>query len=70
MRPLRRRFAQRLKDLRLQRGMTQTDLALAAGLSVGFIRAMEQAVHAPSFESLEALANALEIEARDLFDFD
>jgi hypothetical protein len=31
---------------------------------------MEQAVHAPSFESLEALANALEIEARDLFDFD
>ncbi len=66
---LRQQFAQRLKRLRQQRGMTQEELAAASGLSVNFIRAVEQAVNAPSFESLEVLAEALGVEVRDLFDF-
>ena len=61
MSKLRRQFAQRLKELRQQKGMTQDELATASGLSVGFIRSIEQATHAPSFESIELLANALEI---------
>lgn len=66
---LRRQFARRLKSLRQQKGMTQEDLANASGLSVNFIRAVEQAVNAPSFESLEALAGALGVTVGDLFDF-
>ena len=70
MRSLRRQFAQRLKYLRVLRGMTQDDLAQATKLSVGFIRSMEQAVNAPSFESIEIIAKALEIAIKDLFDFE
>ncbi|OQY37013.1 MAG: hypothetical protein B6243_01770 [Anaerolineaceae bacterium 4572_5.2] len=66
---LRQQFAQRVKALRRHKGMTQEDLAQAAGLSVNFIRAVEQAVNAPSFESLEAIAGVLEVEVRELFDF-
>jgi len=70
MSQLRRLFAQRLRDLRCQRGMTQEDLARATGLSIGFIRAIEQAIHAPSFKSLESIARALNTEVKELFDFD
>ncbi len=67
---LRQQFAQRLKTLRRQKGMTQEDLARATGLSANFIRAVEQAVNAPSFESIEAIAEALEVQIKSLFDFD
>jgi len=67
---LRQQFAQRLKTLRRQKGMTQEDLAQASGLSVNFIRAVEQGINAPSFESLEAIAGALGVEVRELFDFE
>lgn len=66
---LRKQFSRRLGFLRKQRGMTQEELAVAAGLSVSFIRAIEQGVHAPSFESLDQLAFALGLEVQDLFRF-
>lgn len=69
-RNLRSQFAKRLRHLRQQKGMTQEDLARASGLSVSFIRTVEQGIHAPSFESLEALALALKLDIRDLFTFD
>ena len=69
MNQLRQKFAQRLKTLRNQKGMTQEDLAQDTGLSISFIRAIEQATNAPSFESLEAIANALHVTVKDLFDF-
>jgi len=67
---LRHFFAIRLKELRRRSGMTQEELADATGLSVGFIRSLEQAINAPSFESLELLARALGIEIKEFFDFD
>ena len=69
MSQLRSQFAKRLKGLRRQRRMTQEDLARSTGLSVGFIRAMEQAIHSPSFRSLEAIAQGLDTEIKELFDF-
>ena len=70
MSELRRQFAQRLRELRQQKGMTQEELANASKMSVGFIRSIEQGIHAPSFESIEALAVALSVSIRELFDFD
>ncbi len=70
MSQLRQQFAQRLKLLRHQKGMTQEDLAQASGLSTNFIRAVEQAVNAPSFESLEIIAGALEVKVWELFNFE
>ena len=66
---LRQQFAQRLKRLRFQKGITQEELAKSTGLSISFIRAIEQAINAPSFESLEAISKALGIEVQDLFNF-
>ena len=66
---LRQQFAKRLKELRQQKGMTQEELAKATGLSVSFIRAIEQATHTPSFDSIEKLCDALNIQPKNLFDF-
>lgn len=70
MSQLRKKFAQRLKALRHQRGITQEDLAYSTGLSISFIRSVEQGLYAPSFESIEALAKSLSIKEKELFDFD
>ncbi len=67
---LRKQFAKRLKELRQQKGMTQEDLAKATGLSVSFIRSMEQGINAPSFDTLERLANGLQTQVRTLFYFE
>jgi transcriptional regulator with XRE-family HTH domain len=69
MTQLRHCFAQRLRALRMARQLTQEDLAQRTGLSVNFISAMERGINAPSFETLETLAKALEIPVKDLFDF-
>lgn len=69
MSELRRQFARRLKELRQQKGMTQEELAQATGLSISFIRSIEQGIYAPSFESIEKIANALSVKVIDLFNF-
>ncbi|GAB4267412.1 MAG: hypothetical protein Kow0080_09520 [Candidatus Promineifilaceae bacterium] len=66
---LRKQFAKRLKELRQQKGMTQEDLAKATGLSVSFIRAVEQGINSPSFNSLETISSALGLDVKQLFDF-
>ncbi len=66
---LRQQFAKRLKELRQQKGMTQEELAKTADLSVSFIRSLEQATHAPSFDSIEKLCEALKIQPKNLFEF-
>jgi transcriptional regulator with XRE-family HTH domain len=70
MSQLRQKFAQRLKTLRHQKGITQEDLARSTGLSVSFIRSIEQELNAPSFESIEAIARSLSVKEKELFDFD
>jgi transcriptional regulator with XRE-family HTH domain len=67
---LRQQFAKRLKELRKQKRMTQEDLAKASGLSISFVRSVEQGVNAPSFESIEAIASALHVNVNVLFEFE
>jgi DNA-binding SARP family transcriptional activator/DNA-binding XRE family transcriptional regulator len=47
-------------------GLTQAQLAAAAGLSVGLVRDLEQGrTHSPRWESVEALARALDLGGQD-----
>jgi transcriptional regulator with XRE-family HTH domain len=69
MSDLRVQFGQRLRALRIERGMTQEDLAKVTGFSTAFISQMERGINAPSFESLEMLAKALDKDVMELFDF-
>lgn len=69
MSDLRVRFGRRLRELRIERGMTQEDLARVTGFSTAFISQMERGINAPSFESLEVLATALDVDVKEFFDF-
>jgi transcriptional regulator with XRE-family HTH domain len=49
-------------------GLTQMQLSEAIGVEPRFVQSIEAAQAAPSFKNLCALARALDIEVRDLFE--
>jgi len=60
----------RIVELRIQRGLTQEKLATRAGLkSKGYLSRIERSERLPSMAVLERLAQALEVEVRDLLIF-
>lgn len=69
MSTLRSLFGRRLRQLRLQRNLTQERLAEDAGVSVDLISNIERGVNAPSFETMEKLAASLHVSVKDLFVF-
>ena len=56
---LRKKFGNRLKQLRKYRGLTQEQLAERLDLSVEMVSFMERGIHAPSFETLGRLSEVL-----------
>jgi transcriptional regulator with XRE-family HTH domain len=62
-------LAQRLRTLREQRGFTQYSLAKASGLTASYIYKLEDGkARRPSYDTLQKLADALEIPVSDLAD--
>jgi XRE family transcriptional regulator, regulator of sulfur utilization len=59
----------RLREIRVERRMTQEQFAEAANISVDFLSLMERGRNAPSFETLEKIAKKLRIPVADLFTF-
>ena len=66
---LRSLFGRRLKHLRKQKNFTQEQLAEATRVSVEFLSNIERGINAPSFETLEKLAEALKVQFSEMFDF-
>lgn len=66
---LRSLFGKRVRRLRRQRDMTQEALAEAVGVTSEFISNLERGINAPSFDTLERLAEALDVEFFELFIF-
>ena len=60
-------FGERVKALRSDRGMTQADLGERAQLSEEWIRRIERGEAQPSFQTVEALAGALDCAYGELF---
>jgi len=58
-----------VRALREARGLTQEQLAEKAQISVDFLSLIERGRNSPSFENLEALANALSVGVVSLFTF-
>lgn len=69
MATLRKRFGQRLREIRAQRGMTQERFAETLDISVDFLSLVERGRNAPSFETLDKIAKRLRIPVADLFTF-
>ncbi|WP_079677813.1 helix-turn-helix domain-containing protein [Planktothrix sp. PCC 11201] len=63
-------FGRRLKKLRKSQKLTQESLAELTGLSVEFISYIERGIHAPSFDTLEKLSEALKVSFSELFNFE
>ena len=61
------RFGKLLAGRRKARGLTQEELAQKAEISTSMIGQMETGVSAPSFNTVETLAHALEIDPSELF---
>lgn len=62
-----RRLANRLKELRLDAGITQQDLADAAGITRQTVIAIEGEKYSPSLEVAFLIAEALETGVEDVF---
>lgn len=70
MSELQRNFGKRLRFLRRSRDITQEQLAELIGRSTNFVSLMENGDAAPSFNTLQKIANALNVEVASLFQFD
>lgn len=62
----RRALATAVKELRARRGMTQEEVATAAGVSRGYLGELEQGRRRPSFEGVVRVARALDVELVEL----
>ena len=60
---LQKSFGTVLRKLRVEKGLSQEDLAFEAGLDRTFISMLERGVRQPSLSSLFAVASALQIRA-------
>lgn len=59
---LRDTFARNLRRLRNDRGMSQEELADAAGLDRTYISSLERSVYAVSIDKIQDLAKALKVD--------
>jgi transcriptional regulator with XRE-family HTH domain len=67
MNPLRTRFGKRLRKIRRDRDITQEQLAEAVNVTGEFISNLERGKSAPSFETVEKLAEALGVDVEEFF---
>ena len=63
------RFGKRIKHLRRLRNLTQAQLAEKLDLSINYISQIETGEATPTFKTLFLLAQGLDVEMKDLFDF-
>jgi transcriptional regulator with XRE-family HTH domain len=70
MADLRKRFGELLAAHRRRRGLTQEDLAEAAGLSVDMISKIEVGATGARFPTIERLAQAVQVDPAELFTSD
>lgn len=59
-------FGERLREVRLKRGVTQQALAVAAGMSEAYISNMEHGLKVPSLTTIIRIAVALDCKVMDL----
>lgn len=60
--------ARRVRQFRIERGLTQEELAGRAGLNRNYVGMIEREENSPTVVTLEKLAAVLEIEPKLLFD--
>ena len=67
---LRERFGSRIRSIRRARNLTQEEFAEFVGISVDFLSLIERGINAPSFETIDKMAERLRLSVAALFTFD
>lgn len=62
-----KRIGQRVRELRKERGMSQSELAKKAGVALMTISRLERGEHAPNTKTLGQVAEALEVPVWELW---
>jgi transcriptional regulator with XRE-family HTH domain len=62
-------IAARLKSARLQKGLTQVELAQKAGINDNYYAKIERSDLKPSVETLEKIIKALGVKSSEIFPF-
>jgi transcriptional regulator with XRE-family HTH domain len=57
----------RLRELRLEKGYSQRELARRAGIASNSVAVTERGEHAPTFPTIQKLARALDVDPGELF---
>ena len=65
---LRKAFGNRVREIRLQRGMSQEKLADMSGLDRTYIGGIERGERNPALVNIGRIAKALGVRPADLFD--
>ena len=63
-------FGAHIRSLRLERGLSQEDVAHLAGIHVTYLSGIERGKRNPSLKNLRKLAGALGVEVGELFSFE
>ncbi len=69
MKTIRRLFGQRVRELRLSKGLSQEELAFQAGMHRTYLGGIERGDRNPSLENIAAIAKALDVTLSELFLF-
>ena len=67
---LEEKFAERLSQLRLAKGVSARDMSLSIGQSAGYINNIENKNNLPSMTAFFYICEYLDISPRDFFDFE
>ena len=62
-------FGKNLKKIRQEKGITQEKLAFSIGVEISQISRIERGILNTSISTAEAIARALDIPVKELFDF-
>lgn len=60
-------FGERVRELRLARGLSQEELAFKAGIHRTYLGGIERGKRNPSLKNINAVAQALDITLSELF---
>ena len=63
-------FGKQIRSLRMQRKLTQEDLAHSAGIHVTYLSGVERGIRNPSLKNIRAIALALGVLVGELFAFE
>lgn len=64
-----KQFGQSVQDLRKQKGLTQEDLAEEVGVDRSYMGFIERGEKNPTLDKVMKIADALDVDAADLFYF-